>query len=473
MDDMEEHVRKNPLGSEKVSSLMLKFAIPSIIAMVIGALYNIVDQLFIGHAVGTLGNAATNVAFPLTTSCVALALLFGVGGATSFNLTMGRGKPDKAIYYIGNSLMLLFGSGVILCVVAEIFMAPLLHAFGTPADVFPYARSYVGITAIGFPFLIMTTGACHLIRADGSPKIAMLCNLVGAIINTVLDAIFVLGFEWGMQGAALATVIGQVVSGIIVVLYMRGFKTVPLKPQHLKPRWECAKDIIYIGTAPFFNQISMMIVQIIMNNSLTHYGALSVYGEAIPLACCGIIMKVYQIFFTVIIGLAQGAQPIESFNYGAKQYRRVREAYLTALLIGGIICFASFVIFRIFPREILELFGSNTEEYFEFGVKFFQIFMFFTWLNFLQPITSNFFTAIGKSKKGVFLALTRQLIFFLPLLLILPLFYGLEGILYVAPISDLISAAVTIWMVAVEFRLIRKLEAEEQAVPAEGNREGQ
>ena len=164
-------------------------------------------------------------------------------------------------------------------------------------------------------------------------------------------------------------------------------------------------------------------------------------GRAIPLACCGIIMKVYQIFFTVIIGLAQGAQPIESFNYGAKQYRRVREAYLTALLIGGIICFASFVIFRIFPREILELFGSNTEEYFEFGVKFFQIFMFFTWLNFLQPITSNFFTAIGKSKKGVFLALTRQLIFFLPLLLILPLFYGLEGILYVAPISDLISAA--------------------------------
>lgn len=456
----------NPLGSEKVSRLMLKFAIPSIIAMVIGALYNIVDQLFIGHAVGTLGNAATNVAFPLTTSCVALALLFGVGGAASFNLTMGRGKPDQAVYYIGNALTLLFGSGVALCIVAEIFMAPLLHAFGTPTDVFPYAQSYVGITAIGFPFLIMTTGACHLIRADGSPKIAMLCNLVGAIINTVLDAVFVLGFEWGMQGAALATVIGQVVSGVIVVLYMRGFKTVPLKLSHLRPRWKYVKHIINIGTAPFFNQISMMIVQIIMNNSLTYYGALSVYGEAIPLACCGIIMKVYQIFFTVIIGLAQGAQPIESFNYGAKQYQRVREAYVTALLIGGIICFASFIIFRIFPREILELFGSNTEEYFEFGVKFFKIFMFFTWLNFLQPITSNFFTAIGKSKKGVFLALTRQLIFFLPLLLILPVFYGLDGLLYVAPISDLISAVVTVWMVIIEFRLIKKLETEEDS-PAE------
>ena len=440
---MEEHVMNNPLGSEKVSRLMLKFAIPSIVAMVIGALYNIVDQLFIGHAVGTLGNAATNVAFPLTTSCVALALLFGVGGAASFNLTMGRGKPEKAIHYIGNSLVLLFGSGVILCVVAEIFMAPLLHAFGTPADVFPYARSYVSITAIGFPFLIMTTGACHL------------------IINTVLDAVFVLKFEWGMQGAALATVIGQVVSGIVVVLYMRGFKTVPLKKEHLRPRWEYAKNIISIGTAPFFNQICMMIVQIVMNNSLTYYGALSVYGEAIPLACSGIIMKVYQIFFTVIIGLAQGAQPIESFNYGARQYKRVREAYVTALLVGGIICFASFIIFRIFPRQILELFGSNTEEYFEFGVEFFKIFMFFTWLNFLQPITSNFFTAIGKSRKGVFLALTRQLIFILPLILILPLFMGLTGILYAAPIADLAAAAVAIWMVVVEFRQIGKLEAEE------------
>ena len=460
---MKEHVMNNPLGSEKVSRLMLKFAIPSIIAMVIGALYNIVDQFFIGHAVGTLGNAATNVAFPLTTSCVALALLFGVGGAAGFNLTMGRGKPEKAIYYIGNALVLLFGSGVILCIAVEIFMTPLLHAFGTPADVMPYARSYVGITAVGFPFLVMTTGACHLIRADGSPKIAMLCNLVGAIINTVLDAVFVLGFEWGMQGAALATVIGQVVSGIIVINYMCGFKTVPLKRAHLRPGREYTKSIVSIGTAPFFNQISMMVVQIIMNNSLTYYGALSVYGEAIPLACSGIIMKVYQIFFTVIIGLAQGAQPIESFNYGAKQYKRVREAYLTALLIGGIICFASFVIFRIFPRQILELFGSNTEEYFEFGVEFFKTFMFFTWLNFLPPITSNFFTAIGKPRKGVFLSLTRQLIFILPLILILPLFMGLRGILYSAPVADLVSAVVTVWMVIIEFKLIRKLESEENA----------
>ncbi len=466
---MEEQAKTNPLGTEKVSGLMLKFSIPSIIAMVIGAVYNIVDQLFIGHAVGTLGNAATNVVFTLTPSRVAQARLFGIGGASCFNLTMGRNDPKKAVHYIGNSLVLLVGSGVLLCIFTQIFMTPLLHAFGTPDEVFPYAVNYLRITAIGFPFLILTTGGGHLIRADASPKIAMACSLTGAVLNTVLDAVFVLGFQWGMRGAALATIIGQIVSGIMVIVYMRGFKTVPLHASHLQLRGEYVRHIVSIGLASFTNQISMMVVQIVMNNSLTYYGALSVYGEAIPLACSGIIMKVYQIFFTVIIGLAQGAQPIESFNYGAKLYQRVLEAYRSALLIGGIISVASFVVFRLFPRQILELFGSNTEEYFEFGVMFFEIFMFFTWLNFLQPITSSFFTAIGKPRKGVFLSLTRQLIFILPLILILPIWFGIMGLLYSAPIADLLSAAVTLLMVRVEFKEMKKLELAEQSahVPVE------
>lgn len=455
---MEEHVMKNPLGSEKISGLMLKFAIPSIVAMVISSVYNIVDQLFIGQAVGTLGNAATNVAFPLTTSCVALALLFGIGGASCFNLTMGGGKPEKAVHYVGNAAVLLFGSGFILCVVAQLFLTPLLKSFGAPADVLPYAQTYVRITAIGFPFLILTTGGGHLIRADGSPKMTMACNLTGAIINTILDALFVLVFDWGMAGAAAATIIGQIVSGIMVILYLRRYKTVSLKKEHLRIHWEYTKRIISIGMASFFNQLAMMIVQIVMNNSLTHYGALSVYGEAIPLACSGIIMKVYQIFFSVIIGLSQGAQPIESFNYGAKQYKRVRQAYWTAIGIGCIISVASFIVFRLFPKEILELFGSNTEEYFEFGVTFFKIFMFFTWLNFLQPITSTFFTSIGKPKKGVFLSLTRQLIFILPLLIFLPMRLGIMGLLYAAPVADLASAAVTSFMALAEFRIMKKQE---------------
>lgn len=455
---MEEHVMKNPLGSEKVSGLMLKFAIPSIIAMVISSIYNIVDQLFIGQAVGTLGNAATNVAFPLTTSCVALALLFGIGGASCFNLTMGGGKPEKAIHYIGNAAVLLFGSGVILCVLAQLFLTSLLEGFGAPADVLPYAQTYVRITSIGFPFLILTTGGGHLIRADGSPKMTMACNLTGAIINTILDAIFVMGLEWGMAGAAAATIIGQIVSGIMVILYLRRYKTVPLKSEHLRLHWKYTKKIISIGMASFFNQLAMMVVQIVMNNSLTYYGALSVYGEAIPLACSGIIMKVYQIFFSVIIGLSQGGQPIESFNYGAKQYKRVRQTYWTAIGIGFVISIISFILFRLFPRQILELFGSNTEEYFEFGVIFFKIFMFFTWLNFLQPITSTFFTSIGKPKKGIFLSLTRQLIFILPLLIFLPMRFGIMGLLFAAPIADLASAVVTLFMAIAEFKIMKKLE---------------
>ncbi len=464
---MEEEVKINPLGTEKVSKLMVQFSVPSIIALVISAVYNLVDQLFIGNFVGTLGNAATNVVFPLTTVCLALALMFGMGGAASFNLNLGRGEPDKAVHYVGNSLVLLMVSGVILCIVVEIFMRPLLGMLGSTDSVYPYAVSYLRITAIGFPFLILTTGGGHLIRADGSPRIAMACTLTGAIINTGLDALFVIVFRWGMQGAALATIIGQIISAVIVLVYIPRFKTVPLKAEHFRLNRKYARELSTIGLAPFFNQICAMVAQIVMNQSLSIYGAMSVYGAEIPLACCGIIMKVYQIFFNVIIGLAQGAQPIESFNYGARQYARVRETYRTAMIAGCIICLVSFVIFRIFPRQILMLFGSNTEEYFEFGVMFFRIFMLFTWLAFAQPLTSNFFTAIGKPRKGVFLSMTRQLIFFVPLTLILPLFFAPErkinALLYVAPISDVCSFCVAVGMMVVEWRMLKKMEADQAA----------
>lgn len=456
----EETAGASPLGSKKVTRLMLQFAIPSIVAMTISSIYNLVDQLFIGRAVGTLGNAATNVAFPFTTVSIALALLFGIGGASNFNLAMGRGKMEKAARYLGNALASLFLCGVILLVFTEAFAAPLLRAFGATESVLPYALTYVRITAIGFPFTITALGGGHLMRADGSPKMTMTCNCVGALINICLDALFVMVFGWGMAGAAAATVIGQVVSACIVFGYMRHSKTVRLVRSDLRLSPVIVKEVASLGTANFCNQLAMMVVQIVMNNSLTYYGALSEYGAEIPLASCGIIMKVYQIFFSVVIGLAQGAQPIESFNYGARQYSRVRQTYRTALIFGGAICIFSFVIFRLFPRQILELFGSNTEEYFEFGVLFFKYFMFFTWLNFLQPITANFFTAIGKPKKGIFLSLTRQLIYILPLVLILPRFFGIMGILYAAPTADLLAAITTSIMAAGEFRLMKKEEVQ-------------
>lgn len=451
--------KNNPLGCTSVSKLMVKFAVPSIVAMLVGALYNIVDQLFIGQAVGTLGNAATNIAFPLSTFCLSLALLFGIGGASCFNLHMGQGDTDKAAYYVGNAAFMLVFCGTFLLIITELFLTPLLLAFGSPQDVLPYAKEYVQITAVGFPFLLLTTGGGHLIRADGNPKMTMVCNLSGAIINTILDAVFVLGLDMGMAGAALATIIGQIFSGILVIRYLCHYKTVSLQWKHFRVRFSYVKEVAAIGMASCFNQLAMMVVQIVLNNSLKHYGALSVYGEAIPIACAGIVMKVNQVFFSIVIGIGQGSQPIESFNYGAKRYERVKEAYRLALLAGGSISVISFLMFQLFPRQIMSLFGSGSESYYEFGISYFRVFLFFTCLNFLQPITSTFFTSIGKAIKGVFLSLTRQILFLLPLIVALPLFLGINGILYAGPVADFLAAAVTIIMAIAEFREMKKLSA--------------
>ena len=415
-----ENKRKNNLGTEPISKLLNNFAIPSIIAMLVSALYNIVDQFFIGRSVGELGNAATNITFPLTTSCIAIALLLGIGAASAFNLTLGEGNREKALYYIGNSAFLLFASGVVLCVIIEIFLEPMLIFFGSPANVLGYAKNYTRVTAIGFPFLIFSTGGGHLIRADGSPKYSMLCNLSGAIINIILDPIFIFGLNMGMVGAGLATIIGQIFGASLALRYLFKYKTGKIERKHLIPNWNFVSKIISLGAAPFFNQLAMMIVQIVMNKSLTYYGALSVYGESIPLACAGIITKVNQIYMSIVIGLSQGLQPIVSFNYGAAKYDRVKKAYSTAISYGVIVSVIAFLIFQFMPRQIVSIFGSGSEAYYSFAVKYFRIFLLFTFINCFQPISSNFFTAIGKPKKGIFLSLTRQILFLLPLIIILP-----------------------------------------------------
>ena len=348
---MENKDKQNPLGTAPVSSLMLKFAIPSIIGMLVSALYNIVDQLFIGQGVGTNGNAATNIAFPFTTACMAVALLLGIGGASCFNLTLGMGNKKRAGFFAGNAITMLLASGIVITAITLAFLTPLLKFFGSPSEVLPYAQEYVRVTAIGFPFLILTAGGGHIIRADGSPNMTMACNLTGAVINTILDALFVLVFKWGMTGAAAATVIGQVISAIMVLLYLRKFKTVELTLEHFKPHGATVKRIASIGMASCFNQLAIAIVQIVLNNSLKHYGALSIYGENEPLACAGIVMKVNMIVFSIVIGLAQGTQPIESFNYGARQFDRVKKAYRLAVISGGAISILAFVCFQLFPRE--------------------------------------------------------------------------------------------------------------------------
>lgn len=448
----------NPMATQPIGHLLRQFAVPSIIAMLVSSLYNIVDQLFIGHSVGLLGNAATNVAFPLTPTCVAFGLIFGIGGAANFNLSLGAGKKKEAAVYMGNALLMLIVCGVVLCLITRTFLTPMLIFFGATDQVLEYARIYTGITSLGFPFLILSSGGGHLIRADGSPRFSMICNLTGAIINTVLDALFIFGFNMGMAGAAYATIIGQIVSGLLVIRYMYHFKTLPLHISHLKPRGNFILRTMSLGAASFINQIAMTIVQIALNNSLRYYGGLSSYGSEIPLACAGIISKVNMVLFSIIIGISQGMQPIASFNYGARNYHRVRDVFTLALKAGSVVSICSFLLFQLAPRQIISLFGGGSDAYYAFAEKYFRIYLFFTFVNCLQPISSNFFTAIGKAQRGILLSLTRQILFLLPLILLLPRLIGIDGIMYAGPCSDLAAAILAVYLVRRELGNLNLLE---------------
>lgn len=440
------------LGTAKIESLLIKFSIPSIISMIVSALYNIVDQIFIGNSVGILGNAATNVAFPLTTICTALGLLCGIGGSAAFNISMGKKDSKKAKEFVLNCILMLVIFGLLLTISVIVFLKPILIFFGATIDVLQYSLIYTKITSIGFVFLILTTGGTALIRADSSPTYSMICMLSGAIINTFLDALFIFKFNMGMQGAAYATIIGQFISALMVLSYFKNFKAFKIKLSDFKLSLSSVKSILFIGLAPFTNQIAIMIVQIVMNNTLTFYGSSSTYGSEIPLAVVGIISKISFFPIAFVIGIAQGLQPIVSYNYGAKNFDRVKETYKKAIPMSFLVSTLFFICFQAFPRQIIQIFGSADVEYYNFAEMYFHIYLFFTFLNGIQPITANFFTSMGKNKQGIFLSLTRQTIFFLPLIYILPKFLGIDGILYTAPIADFAAAIVAIIFIKTEFK---------------------
>ena len=446
----------NPLAEEKIGRLIARFAVPAIISMLVSSLYNIVDQIFIGQGVGMLGNAATNFAFPVSIICTATALLLGIGSASNYNLEAGAGRNDRAAGIAGNGLAMLVICGVVIGAVVLIFLNPLLHLFGVTKEILPYAQDYTGITAIGIPFLILTTGGNHLIRADRSPTYSMTCMLTGAILNTILDPLFIFVCHWGIKGAAAATVIGQVVSGLMVIYYFSKKRKMDLKRSMFVPKAGYLKMIVSLGMASCINQIAMAIVQITMNNTLRYYGAQSMYGSEIPLACVGVISKVNMVFMAIAIGIAQGCQPIWGFNYGAHNYDRVREAYKKAFAICIVLGVVFFGCFQLFPRQIVSIFGSGSEAYFHFAERYFRIFMFVTFLNGIQPMSSGFFTSIGKSKLGIVVSLTRQIIFLLPLILIFPLFMGIDGVMYAGPIADGAAALVAIIFAEREMKALQQ-----------------
>ena len=460
---MEKEKTENPLGYKKIGSLLAGFAIPSIIAMVVSALYNVVDQIFIGQGVGYYGNAATNVAFPLTTICLAITLTISIGTAARFSLYLGQQKEEDAAKTVGSGICMMIAFGFIYAIIISIFYESLLTAFGATDNIMSYAVEYTRITAIGMPFIVMMNGMSNIARADGSPLYSMIVMLIGAVINTILDPIFIFCFGMGVGGAAWATVIGQIVSCIFALLYIKKLKRIRLKKEHMSLTLKQIGRTCMMGMSNGLTQIAITLVQVVLNRSLVHYGELSVYGADIPLAASGIVMKVNAIVLAIIIGINQGMQPIVGFNYGAKKYDRVKAVYKLAIICELVITIIGSVAFQFFPVQVLSIFGSGENEklYFEFAVLFMRTFLLLLPLIGIQMISSNFFAAIGKPVRGAILSLTRQILFFIPLVLILPLFMQLDGIMWAAPIADVLSFITVMIFIIHEMKLMTKAQKQQ------------
>ena len=443
----------NSLQTEKVGRQMLQYIIPSIVSNLVNASYNLVDQVVIGNAVGMLGIAATNVAFPLTPIGAAVAYLLGTGGAANFSLKLGEGDKDAANSYACNTLSLLTITGVAIAAVVLIFLKPLVHAFGSTQTVEPLARTYMTIVAIGVPFGIFTTGANAFIRADGSPRYAMWCTMAGAVFNVVGDPIAVFVFKWGIAGVAWATTMSQILTAALSVFYfLKKANIVKIVKEKLAPGLDLTIKTCLLGITPCINQLGVSILQITLNNTLRHYGGLSIYGSDIPLSCVGAISKLNLIFSSLTVGIGQGCQPILGFDYGAKKYGRVKKTLRTELIAASIVSLTAFSVFQLFPRSIMLIFGEGGPLYLEFAARYLRVFMFMVFLSGIQPIAATFFPAIGKGVRGVWISLSRQVLFIIPLLLILPLFFGLDGAMYAGPIADLAAACVSASLIMVEVK---------------------
>lgn len=453
--------KENPLGTERIGKLMLRYAIPSIISLVVNSLYNMVDQIFIGQGVGYLGNAATNVILPLTTFLLALGLMVGDGTAAFMSLSLGKGKADEAAHGVGHAVTMTVGIGIILTVLFELFLQPLCRLFGATDAVMPYALEYGSIIVLGFVFSSVDSAFGSILRADGRPKISMAGLLIGCITNIILDPVFIFVFHWGVKGAAWATIIGQFLNAVFYIGCMFSFQCVKLKKQHFIPNLRISGKILSLGMTSFITQVATVLVVAVMNNVLVKYGAESKYGADIPLATLGITMKVSQLMTGISLGIATGVQPIYGYNYGGGQYDRVKRTYKLAVVSSTIILVAAFLVFQIFPEQIISIFGKESDLYVEFAVKCFRIYLLACFVTGAGGVTNIFFQSIGKPVPAALLSLTRQIILLIPAMLAFGYLMGVEGVLWAGPFSDFLSTALSMITVGLCWKGIFKKERKE------------
>jgi len=430
--------RAKQLGEEKVAKLLWKFSIPAIVGMIVNALYNVIDRIFIGNGVGSLGIAGITIGFPIMIVGMAFAMLIGVGANALISIRLGERKVKEAELIMGNAVTLLVLISLVMAALALIFIDSLLILFGATETILPYARDYLHIILWGNVFMALGFGMNNFIRAEGNPKVAMYTMLIGAIINIVLDYLFIFIFAWGIKGAALATIIAQCISAIWVLSYfLSGRSTLKLKRTNLKVQPHIFAKIIAIGSAPFAMQIAASILNILLNNSLNYYG-----GD-IAIAGMGIIQSFTMLILMPVFGINQGVQPIIGFNYGAKKFDRVKEALKLAATAATVLVSIGFVVTRLFPAQIIAFFNPEDQALIEYGAHAITIFLIFLPIIGFQVVGANYFQAVGKPKQAMLLTLSRQVLLLIPLILILPKFFGLDGILYAGPLADLGSAVLT------------------------------
>ena len=447
---------ENILGTERIGKLIKKFSIPCVISLLVNSLYNIVDQIFIGQGVGYLGNGATNVVFPLVMIGLAFSLMIGDGTAAYLSLKLGEKQKEQAKKGVGNGILLSSIVSVIFCAITLIFLKQLLNVFGCTDNLRDYAISYGRIIAIGLPFAMVGTTLDSVIRADGTPKYAMMTMVGGALLNVVLDPIFIFKFNLGVAGAAAATIISQILTFTFNILYTRRFKSIDFKFSDLKIKFDTTKRILGLGISSFITQMSFVVVVAFQNNLLSKYGLESKFGSEIPITVLGIVMKINQILNSIIVGISVGSQPIYGYNYGARKFDRVKKTLKIVVSISlGISTFA-FILFQTIPDKLILIFGNGDENYMEFACLAFRTFLLLCICNGLQIPSGIFFQAIGKSSKSAILSLSRQIALLLPAMLILSRIFGLMGVLYSGPVADGLAFVLAVTLLIIEMKNLSK-----------------
>lgn len=458
-----EQNNQSYLATEKVGKLMSKYAVPCIISLLVGALYNIVDQIFIANAdyLGSFGNAANTVVFPLTVIALAIAVMIGDGCCAFVSLSLGKNNKDDAKRSMGNSVLFAVIASIVLTAVYLIFSNQIIAMFGGTVneETFHHSKEYFFWITLGIPFYMFGQAMNPVIRADGSPKFAMISTLSGAIINIILDPIFIFAFKWGMMGAAVATVAGQIATAVLTVWYLCHTKVVKLSKEDFKLKAKIVHQTLVLGICSFLSQISLVAAMAAINNMIRKYGAMdTIFGQEqyaqIPMAVVGIVMKFFQIVISIVVGMAAGCIPIVGFNMGAGLKERVKKLFTKLLIAEATVGAVALIIVEFFPNTLIQIFGAANESvyYTDFAVKAFRIYLCMMVFACINKASFIFLQAMGKAVASTMLSMIREIVFGVGFALILPIFFGLDGVLYSMPISDILTAIVSAIIIAITYK---------------------